>query len=44
MDLRVKHEDDSVGMDSSHTFSMALEGVERPHSPFLVMPDLIGHP
>ena len=44
MDLRVKHEDDSEGMDSrvNPTPENDSEEVELPRSPFLVMPCLSG--
>ncbi len=44
MDLRVKHKDDSDEMDSRIKSENDSVGAERPRSPFLVMPDLIGHP
>ena len=44
MDLRVKHKDDSVGMDSRIKSENDSDGMERPSSPRFVMPDLIGHP
>ena len=44
MDLRVKHEDDRVEMDSRIKSENDSDGVERPSSPRLVMPDPIGHP
>ena len=42
MDLRVKHEDDSEGMDSRIKSENDSEEVELPRSPFLVMPCLSG--